>query len=128
MLLLLKLWVFSTSVFCSISISISHCLQSQQVEIPLSAHHQCINDIFIFWFPKTWIHYSEDITDRWGYKDITMSSFSLYYTWRNDLMMMMMMMNCFCRMVDHWLKGIYTSFPAGTTVRDSHHNKSPTIL
>ena len=41
--------------------------------------------VFVFWFPKIWRHYSEDITVRWRDEDITVSSFSLYYTWRNDL-------------------------------------------
>ena len=40
------------------------------------------------------------------------------------LMKFMMMMNCFCGMVD-WRKRL-ALFPAGTIVRDPHHRKSPT--
>ena len=41
--------------------------------------------IFIFWLPKTWRYYSEDITKKWRKEDIAVSSFSLYCTWCNDL-------------------------------------------
>ena len=34
---------------------------------------------------KSWRHYIEYIAVRWRDEGITMSSFSLYYTWRNDL-------------------------------------------
>ena len=45
------------------------------------------------------------------------------YKWHFQLMMMiMMMMNCFCGMVDRCL----ALFPAGTVVRDPHHRESPT--
>ena len=76
----------SSNIICSpLSVSISHYLQI------FSACHQGVNDIFalksisvfIFQLPKTWRHYSEDITVRWRDEDITVSSFSL--KWRNDL-------------------------------------------
>ena len=40
--------------------------------------------MFIFQFLKTWRHHCEDITVRWRDEDITVFSFSLYHTWRND--------------------------------------------
>ena len=42
------------------------------------------NSVFIFRLPKTWMHYSEDITGRWRDEDIPVPSFSLYYTWLNN--------------------------------------------
>ena len=64
------------------SVSISHYLQIKLAEILFSANHQGIN---IFWFPKIWRHCREDTTVRWQDEDITVSSFSLYLTWHNDL-------------------------------------------
>ena len=48
-------------------------------------YHTLSNSVFIFRLPKTWIHYSEDITGRWRDEDIAVSSFSLYYTWLNNI-------------------------------------------
>ena len=42
-------------------------------------------------------------------------------------MMMMMMMNCFCGMVDRRKAfSPISRFPSGTIVRDPHHHESPT--
>ena len=39
--------------------------------------------------------------------------------------MIMMIMKCFCDMVDR-RKASLALFPSGTTVRDPHHRESPT--
>ena len=46
------------------------------------------NSVFIFRLPKTWIHYSEDITGRWRDEDIAVSSFSPYYAWLNNIIIL----------------------------------------
>ena len=51
-------------------------------------YHTFSNSVFIFRLPKTWIHYSEDITRRWSDEDIAVSSFSLYYTWVNNIIIL----------------------------------------
>ena len=78
------------NIICSpISISISHYLQIQQAEASFSACHQGINDIFslksftVCSFSDCQKH--DDITMRWRDEYITVSSFSQYYTWHNDL-------------------------------------------
>ena len=48
-------------------------------------YHTLSNSVFIFWLPKTWIHYSEDVTRRWRDEVIAVFSFSLYYTWLNNI-------------------------------------------
>ena len=48
-------------------------------------YHTLLNSVFVFRLPKTWIHYSEDITGRWRDEDIAVSSFSLYYSWLNNI-------------------------------------------
>ena len=50
-------------------------------------YHTLSNSVFIFWLPKTWIHYSEDITGRWRDEDIAVSSFSLCHTWLNNIIL-----------------------------------------
>ena len=42
----------------------------------------------------------------------------------NPSRQVMMMMNCFCGMVDR--RKAFSLIPAGTIVRDPHHRKSPT--
>ena len=55
------------NIICApLSVSISHYLQMQWAEISFSVHHEGINNIFTL-------------------KSITVSSFSLYYTWCYDL-------------------------------------------
>ena len=78
------------NIICSsLSISISHCLQIQRAEISFSAHHQAVKDVFaltgitVSSFSNCQKH--EDITVRRRDEDIIVSSFSLNYTWRNDL-------------------------------------------
>ena len=56
-----------------LSVSVSHHLQIQRAEISFSACHQGVNQD------------SENITVRWRGEGITVSSFSLCYTWRKDL-------------------------------------------
>ena len=62
---------------------VCHLSEKSYQKISFSTRHQGVNDIFalkssvfIFRLSKTWRHYSEDIT---------VSSCSQYYTWRNDL-------------------------------------------
>ena len=51
-------------------------------------YHTLSNSVFIFRLPKTWIHYSEDITGRWRDEDTAVSSFSLCYTWLNNIIIL----------------------------------------
>ena len=51
-------------------------------------YHTLSNSVFIFRLPKTWIYYSEDVTGRWRDEDIAVSSFSLYYTWLNNIIIL----------------------------------------
>ena len=64
-------------------------IENLRTEIPFAARRQDINDIFTL-KSITVSSFSncqkyEDITARWRDEDIKMSSFSLYYTWRNHL-------------------------------------------
>ena len=78
-------------------------------------YHSLSNSVFIFRLSKIWRHYSEDITGRRRDEDIAVSSFSLYYTWLNDLrlyncmilaIIIIMMISIYSGIVviwDHWI-------------------------
>ena len=51
-------------------------------------YHTLLNIVFIFWLAKAWIHFSEDITGRWRDEGIAVSSFSLCYTWLNNIIIL----------------------------------------